>query len=132
MITARTRLFARIVAIVLTGCGAIAHAAFAIGAPSRIPQPVAQRLAALDCERVSASDVRDVLARAPAPRIVLLQGSVPLVTMEPFARFLADMGYPEDRLRFMLADSAAASATNGRLDVHDENVTLTLHARWPD
>ena len=99
MITARTRLFARIVAIVLTGCGAIAHAAFAIGAPSRIPQPVAQRLAALDCERVSASDVRDVLARAPAPRIVLLQGSVPLVTMEPFARFLADMGYPEDRLR---------------------------------
>ena len=35
----------------------------------------------------------------PAPRIVLLQGSVPLVTMEPFARFLIAMGYPADRLR---------------------------------
>ena len=32
----------------------------------------------------------------------------------------------------VLSDSAAAAATNGRLDVHDENVTLTLHARWPD
>ena len=32
----------------------------------------------------------------------------------------------------VLSDSAAAAATNGRLDVHDENVTLTLHTRWPD
>jgi len=61
--------------------------------------PLAERLRALDCTKVSASDVRDVLAKAPAPRIVLLQGSVPLVTMEPFARFLIGMGYPEDRLR---------------------------------
>ena len=60
---------------------------------------VATRLRQLDCANVSASDVRDVLSRAPAPRIVLLQGSVPLVTMEPFARFLIGMGYPEDRLR---------------------------------
>ena len=43
--------------------------------------------------------MHDVLARAGAPRIVLLQGSVPLVTMEPFARFLVAMGYPEARLR---------------------------------
>jgi hypothetical protein len=57
------------------------------------------RVRALDCAHVAASDVRDVLAKAPAPRIVLLQGSVPLVTMEPFARFLIGMGYPADRLR---------------------------------
>ncbi|HXR56538.1 MAG TPA: hypothetical protein VN858_07035 [Casimicrobiaceae bacterium] len=57
------------------------------------------RLRALDCANVSASEVRDVLAHVPAPRIVLLQGSVPLVTMEPFARFLIAMGYPEERLR---------------------------------
>jgi hypothetical protein len=57
------------------------------------------RLRALDCENVSAADVRDVLSKAPAPRIVLLQGSVPLVTMDSFARFLIGMGYPEDRLR---------------------------------
>ncbi len=40
-----------------------------------------------------------MLSRVPAPRIVLLQGSVPLVTMEPFARFLIAMGYPANRLR---------------------------------
>jgi hypothetical protein len=48
---------------------------------------------------VSATDVRDVLAPAPAPRIVLLQGSIAIVTMEPFARFLIHMGYPAERLR---------------------------------
>jgi len=43
--------------------------------------------------------VRNVLANVPAPRIVLLQGSFAVVTMEPFAQFLIGMGYPEDRLR---------------------------------
>ena len=60
---------------------------------------LAARVRALDCARVSAADVRDVLAQAPAPRIVLLQGSVPVATMDSFARFLASMGYPQDRLR---------------------------------
>jgi len=57
------------------------------------------RLRGLDCARLSAADVREVLTQAPAPRIVLLQGSVPLVTMDSFARFLIAMGYPEERLR---------------------------------
>jgi hypothetical protein len=65
----------------------------------RIDEAVATRLRALDCASVHEADVHDVLARAGAPRIVLLQGSVPLVTMEPFARFLIAMGYPEARLR---------------------------------
>jgi hypothetical protein len=84
-------------------CGAmLATAAMAqrsiAGDPPRIATDVAEGLARLDCEHVSADDVRDTLARVPAPRIVLLQGSVPLVTMEPFARFLIRMGYPEGRL----------------------------------
>ena len=33
----------------------------------------------------------------PAPRIIALQGSVALVTMEPFAEFLVAMGYPAER-----------------------------------
>ncbi|MGE5169765.1 MAG: hypothetical protein ACM3JC_05255 [Rudaea sp.] len=60
---------------------------------------LAARLRALDCTRVAGDEVRDVLSRAPAPRVVLLQGSVPIVTMRPFARFLIAMGYPEERLR---------------------------------
>jgi len=78
------------------------HAEPVHGAPARpagIPDDVAERLRHLDCARVTGDDVRDVLHRVPAPRIMLLQGSVPIVTMEPFARFLIDMGYPEERLR---------------------------------
>jgi hypothetical protein len=57
------------------------------------------RVLALDPANISAADVRDVLAYAPAPRIITLQGSVALVTMEPFAEYLIAMGYPESRLR---------------------------------
>src|SRR5262245_20519058 len=39
------------------------------------------------------------MAGMPAPRIVNLHGSVPIVTMEPFAEFLIGMGYPESSLR---------------------------------
>lgn len=76
----------------------LAHSEIAFAATPLDPA-LAARVRALDCAHVSAADVRDVLASAPAPRIVLLQGSVPLVTMDPFARFLIAMGYPEERLR---------------------------------
>jgi hypothetical protein len=56
-------------------------------------------LMALACDDVDAAAVRDVLSHADAPRIILVSGSLPLVTMDPFARFLAAMGYPDARLR---------------------------------
>jgi hypothetical protein len=52
----------------------------------------------LDCRNVTADQVATVLTAAPAPRILALQGSVPIVTMAPFADFLAAMGYPQERL----------------------------------
>ncbi len=57
------------------------------------------RVLALDPERIPDDAVRDTLALAPAPRIIGLHGSVPLVTMRPFAEFLVAMGYPAERLR---------------------------------
>jgi hypothetical protein len=57
------------------------------------------KLLALDPERISPEDVSGVLARVPAPRIIGLHGSVPIVTMAPFAEFLIAMGYPAERLR---------------------------------
>ena len=64
------------------------------------PDPaIVLRLLALDPGHVGASDVADVLAQFPAPRIILLQGSFGPVTMEPFAEYLIAMGYPEDRIR---------------------------------
>ncbi len=58
-----------------------------------------QRLLALDPQSLSEQDVREVLARVPAPRIIALHGSVPIHTMAPFAEFLVAMGYPAERLR---------------------------------
>lgn len=61
--------------------------------------PVAVRAAlALDCNRLTAADL-PALAALPAPRVIALSGSVPIVTMEPFAQFLIGMGYPEAALR---------------------------------
>jgi hypothetical protein len=58
-----------------------------------------ERILALDPERVAADDVRDVLSRGRAPRIINIQGSLPWITMQPFAEYLVAMGYPEERLR---------------------------------
>jgi hypothetical protein len=52
----------------------------------------------LDCERVSVAALADDDARTRAPRVLALHGSVPIVTMEPFAAFLEAMGYPPERL----------------------------------
>ena len=76
----------------------IAPAVAIAGTPRRVDADVAARLRMLDCTHVGAADVAYVLARVTAPRIVLLQGSVAIVTMEPFARFLIAMGYPAERL----------------------------------
>jgi hypothetical protein len=57
------------------------------------------RILALNPEQISAAEVRDVLSRATAPRIINLQGSLAWITMQPFAEYLVAMGVPEERLR---------------------------------
>jgi hypothetical protein len=83
--------------------GAVAFASVAGAAPSSVlgalDATTEDRILALDPEQISAPQVRDVLSRAPAPRIVNLQGSLAWITMQPFAEYLVAMGYPEERLR---------------------------------
>jgi hypothetical protein len=55
-----------------TAPGAVAGDAAAAG-DSAVPPDVVARLARLDCSRIGATDVREVLARVRAPRIVLGQ-----------------------------------------------------------
>jgi len=76
----------------------VAAPVVAAGAHGSLPANSAALLA-LDCERLDRLEASSVLAGMPAPRIVLLHGSVPIVTMEPFAEFLMGMGYPEGSLR---------------------------------
>ena len=96
----RRRVCAAIGGALLAGGGGALGASTPVGGtlPGVAPD-IARRLARLDPERVGPDDVRDVLAHVPAPRIIALQGSVALVTMEPFAEFLVAMGYPRPALR---------------------------------
>jgi len=57
--------------------GMLVVALASVVAASPLSLPGAARLAALDCTRVSATDVAEVLSGAPAPRIIALHGSVP-------------------------------------------------------
>ncbi len=54
---------------------------------------------ALDCRNVRAADVAELLPAGRAPRIILFQGSLTAITMEPFGEFLIAMGYPEKQVR---------------------------------
>ncbi len=90
---------AAVVIALLTCAAAQAHPATDPLAPFRALDPaLSARVLALDPGRISAADVRDVLSRVPAPRVIGLSGSVALVSMQPFAEFLAGMGYPRPRL----------------------------------
>jgi hypothetical protein len=65
----------------------------------KLDPAVAARVLALAPDAISSAEVRETLAFVPAPRIVLLHGSVAFVSMTPFAEFLIAMGYPGERLR---------------------------------
>lgn len=118
----RRRVLALLVAGTLAGAaqrvptaGATAPAAEPANAPFRRLEPdLATRVLAVDPDRVTAADVATTLARAPAPRIVLLNGSVPLVTLRPLAEFLVAMGYPEERLRNADGSITCSSYVNPR------------------
>jgi len=61
-----------------------------------LPRELEDRMLALDPLQVTDRDVREVLAQAPAPRIILIHGGISRVIpfMESFGDFLIGMGYP--------------------------------------
>lgn len=84
--------------------------------------------AALDCDALAGVDAAVEMRALPAPRVLGLQGSVPIITMEPFAEFLIGMGYPEASLRdpydgsltrSSYADSAALAGSLAWYYEHD-------------
>jgi hypothetical protein len=68
-------------------------------APSPLSKELRDRILALDAEHLSEEEINQVLSKCPAPRMILLEGSLRLVSMESFGKFLVAMGYPEDRVR---------------------------------
>ena len=120
------RVCAAIGGALLAGAGALGASTPAGGTLPGVARDIARRLARLDPERVGPDDVREVLAHVPAPRIIALQGSVALVTMEPFAEFLVAMGYPAAGTRATRATARcrrAASAAAKRSPARSPGTT---------
>lgn len=69
--------------------------------PPAVDRALEDRILALDPERIGPADVKDVLARGPTPRIMLLHGGIYPVhlSMTSFGRFLVAMGYREAKIR---------------------------------
>jgi hypothetical protein len=66
-----------------------------------LPYDLEEKLLALDPGRITEKDIREVLAQAPAPRIISIHGGRYPVHrhMISFGEFLLGMGYPERSLR---------------------------------
>jgi hypothetical protein len=69
-----------------------------------------QHVLSLDPEFLSEREVAEVLSRCPAPRILVFDGSLPIISMESFAKFLIRMGYPEGRVRHPSTGSLSYSS----------------------
>ena len=94
------------VALALAGCATqpfddTAAGQSAIRGTVMPERTVEERLLALDPEHISDRDVREVLAKGPTPRVILLHGGVfPVhLVMISFGKFLTGMGYPESKIR---------------------------------
>ena len=84
----------------LHGCGHVDRSVHpSLQKPASLSCEWTDKLLSLNPNALSETDVTEVLSKFPAPRIVMLDGSVPLVTMESFAQFLIRMGYPEESIR---------------------------------
>jgi hypothetical protein len=59
------------------------------------------RILALNPEHVTESDVRNILAGAPAPNIINIHGGIRNVQdrLKNFSKFLVGLGYPDDAIR---------------------------------
>jgi hypothetical protein len=108
----RAGLVALLLALAVAGCATAPHGVRGAAATSpagphavlagmHLDEAIETRILALDPEHVSDSDVRAVLAHGPTPRIVAFHGGIypTHLLMNSFARFLAGMGYPQDKLR---------------------------------
>jgi len=78
-----------------------------VGDDVAMPPGLSERVLVLDPQAISGEAVTEILSKCPAPRIILLNGSFSIASMESFARFLVLMGYPEASLR----DPATGSYT---------------------
>ena len=96
-------------ALLLSACATVTPPPTVLEQPAagavlaRVPLDAAaeDRILALDPTHVTEADIRGPLAKAPAPRIMLMHGGIYPVylIMVSFGHFLVGMGYPENAIR---------------------------------
>jgi len=64
-----------------------------------VTRELEEKVLSLNPYAISEREVAEVLSKCPAPKVFSFNGSVPIVTMESFGRFLVRMGYPEASIR---------------------------------
>ena len=87
--------------ILLHGCSHVDYQSKDIGRNQQgLPPDTAlqEMILGLNPQHITENDIREVLSKCPAPRIINLNGSFPWVTMDSFSRFLIEMGYPEESI----------------------------------
>jgi len=90
----------------INGCNSVQNKS-ALSIPSSYTSPynihlspaLIGRILSLDPYNISENDIKKTLSYAPAPRIINLNGSIPIVTLDSLSRFLIAMGYPEESVR---------------------------------
>ena len=71
---------------------------------------IADRVLAMHPEHLAGSDLQLLSSSFPVPRIILINGSFPLVSMDSLARLFIEMGYPEEKIRDPLSGNLSYSS----------------------
>ena len=76
-----------------------------------IERALEEKILAMNPERVTEQEIKDVLSRTSAPRIINIHGGIYPVylCMESFSQFLIGMGYPENKIRNLDSGSFSVS-----------------------
>lgn len=83
----------------LTGCAHVEYAADLQERTGNLTADIEDKILSLDPGSVTEKDVTELLSRGSAPRIINLNGSIPIISMASFSKFLISMGYPEESVR---------------------------------
>lgn len=70
----------------------------------------AARVSAMNSERPTEADLSVLRKDFPVPRIIAINGSIPLSSMDSFTGFLTALGYPEEKTRNPLDGSGSYSS----------------------
>jgi hypothetical protein len=108
--------------LLLTGClvaGCIQRSSAAVIRPTALinnetcpiaSSDLANQVLAMDLDHISQADLLILRTTFPVPRIIAINGWIPLVTLDSLVRFFTVMGYPEEQIADPLSGALSYSS----------------------